>query len=179
MKGFVNRIYQYEEVLFSDTGNVERDGLYAIDPDYDVKKGEEFGGPGSPDAKSSPSKLTKQSSPSPTKSMQSRKAKSPGKAPKLQDCTTPPESTTFAKFEQQSRLVTLLIENHKKEHEEASPANRCGETPETEAELVEPYLKHGLLSFPSFILTISREDMQRLVCKCAGVGQDPTSSFTI
>ena len=82
MKGFINRIYQYEEILFSDTGNVEQDNLFVIDPEYDEKKGKEFGAPASPEAKSSPSKLAKQSnnnSPSPTKSMQSRKTKSPDK----------------------------------------------------------------------------------------------------
>ena len=178
MKGFVNRIYQYEEILFSDTGNVEQDNLFVIDPEYDEKKGEDFGAPASPEAKSSPSKLTKQSnnnSPSPTKSMQSRKAKSPGKVLKpttAATCTPQPESATFAKFEQQSRLVTLLIENHLREYEGISPTNRCGETPETEAALTEPYLQLGFLAFPPYILTISREDMQRLVCRCAGLGQD-------
>ena len=68
MKGSISRIYQYEEVLFSNTGNVDRDGLYIIDPAYSEQKDNEFGAPGSLDAKSSPSKVTKQSSSSPTKS---------------------------------------------------------------------------------------------------------------
>lgn len=45
-------------------------------------------------------------------------------------------------------------------------------TPEAEAELLGPYRQQGFLAFPPFVLTVSREDMQRLVCKCAGVGQD-------